>query len=195
MSRISKATRNTAETKINVELNLDGAGKVNIDTGHAFFDHMLHLFAAHGKFDLDLSCRGDHEVDAHHSVEDIGIVLGRCISAALGDKVGIKRYASVTIPMDETLATVSIDLSGRPYLVYNAEKLSTGTINGLDAQLFEEFFRAISVGGGITLHVNVHYGTNYHHMAESIFKAFARALKKAVKIVSSDLPSTKKVLD
>ena len=192
--RKSEIERNTKETQINLSLNLDGDGKYDVDTGVGFFDHMMTLFACHSGFDLNVKCNGDVRVDGHHSIEDIGIVLGKAIAQALGDKVGIKRYASVTIPMDESLATVTVDISGRQFLVFNAEGMS-GKVGDFDIELVEEFFRAVANYGGLTLHVNLHYGSNSHHKIEAIFKAFARALSKAVKVVGDQLPSSKGVLE
>lgn len=193
--RIAEQQRKTTETDIALSINLDGNGQADIDSGIGFLDHMLTLFAVHGNFDLKIKCVGDIEVDGHHTVEDIGIILGKCIKTALGDKVGIKRYSSMTIPMDEALATVSIDVSGRPYIVYNAQRLSTAYSNEFDYQLVEEFFRAVAINAGITLHINLVYGSNYHHMSECIFKAFARALRKAIRIIDNKIPSSKGVLD
>lgn len=191
--RESKIVRETKETSIYLKLELDGDGNKTIDTGVGFLDHMLELFAVHGNFDLTLNCKGDINVDDHHTVEDIGICLGKAIKDCLGDKKGIQRYAEMTIPMDESLSTVNIDISGRPYLVFNA-KLE-GKTGNFDCELVEEFFRAISTYGGITLHINNAYGSNKHHIIESIFKAFARALSDASKIVSNKLPSSKGVLE
>lgn len=193
--RTSQLKRKTTETDIDLSINLDGNGNAEIESGIGFFDHMLTLFAVHGNFDLKINCKGDIQVDGHHTVEDIGIILGKCINSALGNKKGIKRYASVTIPMDESLATVTIDVSGRPYIIYNAQRLSTAFSNDFDYQLVEEFFRAVAINAGVTLHINLVYGTNYHHMSEAIFKAFARALSEAVNIVSDKIPSSKGVLD
>lgn len=192
--RKSSIERNTNETKIKLSINLDGNGKYDIDTGIGFFDHMMTLFACHSGFDFSVECKGDTRVDGHHSVEDIGIVLGKAVVQALGDKKGIKRYASVTIPMDESLANVTMDISGRPFLVFNANEMS-GKVGDFDLELVEEFFRAVSSYGGITLHINLLYGTNNHHKAEAIFKAFARALKEATTIVDDKLPSSKGVLE
>ncbi len=192
--RKASIERNTNETKIKLSINLDGKGTYNVNTGLGFFDHMMTLFACHSGFDFCVDCQGDIRVDGHHSVEDIGIVLGKAVAEALGDKVGIKRYASVTIPMDESLANVTMDISGRPFLVYNAEGM-TGKVGDFDIELVEEFFRAVSNYGGITLHINLLYGSNNHHKIEAIFKAFARALKEASTIVSDKLPSSKGVLE
>lgn len=192
--RKASIERNTNETKIKLSINLDGKGTYNVNTGLGFFDHMMTLFACHSGFDFCVDCQGDIRVDGHHSVEDVGIVLGKAVAEALGDKVGIKRYASVTIPMDESLANVTMDISGRPFLVYNAEGM-TGKVGDFDIELVEEFFRAVSNYGGITLHINLLYGSNNHHKIEAIFKAFARALKEASMIVSDKLPSSKGVLE
>lgn len=191
--RTMKIERRTKETDICLNLNLDGSGIRNIDTGVGFLDHMLELFASHGDFDLDIRCKGDLNVDAHHTVEDIGICLGKAINEALGDKIGVKRYASVTLPMDECLANVTIDVSGRPYLVFNGDFV--GKVGNYDMELTEEFFRAVSNYGGLTLHINLIYGTNNHHKVECVFKAFARALAWACEIVSDKLPSTKGVIE
>ncbi|MGI6522370.1 MAG: imidazoleglycerol-phosphate dehydratase HisB [Christensenellales bacterium] len=193
--RKAKMKRTTKETDISIEFNLDGKGFANIDSGIGFFDHMLTLFTVHGDFDLSLRCKGDVQVDSHHSVEDIGILLGKCIKEALGDRKGIQRYASVTIPLDESLCSATIDVSGRPYMAYNAERLSHAFSSDFDFQLVEEFMRALAINGGLTLHINLHYGSNYHHMAEAIFKSVARALKQAVQIVSDKIPSSKGTLD
>ena len=186
--------RNTKETQISLAIDLDGKGEYVIDTGVGFFDHMMTLFAAHSGFDLSVKCKGDVRVDGHHSIEDIGIVLGKAIAQALGDKVGIKRYSHVTIPMDESLASVTLDISGRPFLVFNAQGMS-GKVGDFDIELVEEFFRAVANYGGLTIHVNLHYGSNSHHKIEAIFKAFARALKDATRIVSDKLPSSKGVIE
>ena len=191
--RSGEITRKTNETDIKLKLIVDGTGVRNIQTGVGFMDHMLELFAAHGNFDLSIACKGDTEVDFHHTVEDIGICLGKAIVEALGDKRGIRRYASVTIPMDEALSTVTIDLSGRPFLVYNVEVC--GKTGDFDVELIEEFMRAVSNCGGITLHINNLYGNNNHHIIESVFKAFARALKSASEIISDSVPSSKGMLE
>ena len=175
------ATRKTKETDIQVTLNLDGSGISHIETGIGFFDHMLEGFAKHGFFDLRLECRGDLHVDSHHTVEDCGIVLGTAIKQALGDKSGIKRFGSCILPMDETLVLSAVDLSSRPYLVFDgtftAERLGT-----LDTEMIREFFYAVSYSAGMNLHIKVLHPGNNHHMAEAMFKAFARALDEAVSI-------------
>lgn len=191
--RQAKLERNTKETQICLTINLDGSGQCEINTGMGFFDHMLQLFACHSSCDIKLNCKGDLSVDGHHSVEDIGIVLGKAIAAALGDKKGIERYSQVSIPMDECLADVALDISGRPFLVYNAQL--DGKIGDFDAELTQEFFRALSVNAGLTLHINVRYGTNKHHISESIFKGFAKAFKNAVKITGDKIPSSKGMLE
>lgn len=167
--------RKTAETDISVEFALDGEGKSKIESGIGFFDHMLTLFSRHGFFDLNVKCDGDTYVDGHHSIEDIGIAMGDALSEALGDKVGITRYASFYVPMDEALAFVAIDVSGRPFLVYDAPQMAP-MIGGYDTELTEEFLRAFAFHAGLTLHVKVLYGTNSHHMVEAIFKALGHAL-------------------
>ena len=170
--------RKTAETEISVEIDLDGRGEGRIDTSIPFLDHMLSLFSRHGLVDLDIRGRGDTAVDDHHLVEDIGICLGQAVRKALGERKGISRYGSAEVPMDESLCNVAMDLSGRPYLVWRAE-LGEQKIGEFDPTLIREFFKSFSDHSGITLHINLRYGTNRHHMAEAIFKAFARALRKA----------------
>lgn len=193
--RIGKLNRKTNETCVDVELNLDGTGHAEISTGIGFFDHMLNLFAAHGQFDLKVTCVGDLEVDGHHSVEDIGITLGAALKAALGDKRGITRYGTFFLPMDETLALVSLDISGRPYLVCEIGELAP-TIGTFDTELVEEFLRAFAVNAGLTLHAKILYGRNSHHKVEAIFKALGHSLKTAVAIDEKNhgVPSTKGVL-
>lgn len=188
--RTEKVTRKTKETDITAEINLDGRGSAEIDTGIGFFDHMLTAFAVHGGFDLKLRCRGDLEVDGHHSVEDIGIVLGKLLAGALGDKKGIARFACEYVPMDDALTRSVLDISGRPYLVYNAGHL-TGYIGTYDADLTEEFFRAVCSNAMITLHIDLLRGANTHHMCEAIFKSFGRALGAASRIVSDKVLSSK----
>ncbi len=178
MAKIAEINRETRETGIRLFIDMEGSGKRNIKTGIPFFDHMLDLFAAHGFFDLDLEAAGDIDIDFHHTVEDVGIVLGDAVNFALGDRKGIKRYGHAVTPMDETLTSVSVDISNRPYLVYNVpEKIY---VKGpFDVYLAKEFFRAFAIRAGITLHINVHYGENEHHIIESVFKAFGRALSEA----------------
>ncbi|MBR4163132.1 MAG: imidazoleglycerol-phosphate dehydratase HisB [Solobacterium sp.] len=192
--RNCKLERNTKETKINCEINLDGTGKSDISTGIGFFDHMLNLFAFHSRMDLTLKADGDLYVDDHHTIEDCGILLGNAFKTAIGDRRGIVRYGNFTIPMDETLANVCLDISGRPYLVFNAE-FHREKVGEMSTEMVQEFFRAFSVQAGITLHINVYYGQNDHHQIEAIFKAFGRALKEAVRIESDEIPSSKGVLE
>lgn len=192
-ARQAEIVRDTKETHIKLFVDIDG-GQVSVDSGIGFFDHMLELLGYHSGFGLEVECKGDTRVDGHHSVEDVGIALGKALAKAVGDKRGIARYATVTIPMDESLATVSIDFSGRPFLVFNAD-FTAAKVGEFDLELVEEFFRAVATYGGITLHVNLHYGVNNHHKAEAIFKAFARALSAAVRIVSDEIPSSKGVLE
>ena len=181
ISRKSELSRKTAETEISISLNLDGEGKYEINTGVGFFDHMLCLMTKHGLFDVNLSAKGDLYIDCHHTIEDIGIVIGQCISKALGDKKGIKRYGTSFVPMDETLAMVSMDLSGRSYLVFDAE-FTCEKIGEFDTEMVAEFFRAVAFNAGITLHMEIVHGKNNHHMAEGLFKAFGRALCDAVQV-------------
>ena len=187
--------RRTAETDVSVRIGLDGRGKGEIHSGIGFFDHMLHLFAAHGLFDLDVQCDGDLGVDGHHSVEDIGIALGEAVKEALGDKGGIARYGSFYLPMDETLAFVALDISGRPFLVYDGGEMSP-MIGDYDTELTEEFLRAFAFHAGITLHVRILYGTNSHHKVEAVFKALGHALRIAAEKDPrvQGIPSTKGVL-
>ena len=193
--RQAQIQRSTNETNINISINLDGEGVTNINTGIGFFDHMLTLFASHGRFDLDVECDGDIEVDGHHSVEDIGIALGTAIKNALGDKRGINRYGTFYLPMDETLAFVSLDISGRPYLVYEGGEM-TPMIGNYDTELTEEFLRALAFNAGLTLHAKILYGKNSHHKVEAIFKALGHALRIAVENDPrmNDIPSTKGVI-
>jgi len=177
--RISEIKRKTAETDILLKISLDGAGNASADTGIGFLDHMLILLARHGFLDLEVSANGDLKVDSHHTVEDVGIVLGQAIKEALGDKSGIKRYGNSRVPMDEALAAVDLDISGRAFLVFNAV-FTNDNIGEIQTQMFEEFFRAVAFNSGMTLHINVPYGKNDHHIAEAIFKAFAKALDIAV---------------
>ncbi|MFL0250374.1 imidazoleglycerol-phosphate dehydratase HisB [Clostridium neuense] len=179
MVRKANIQRKTGETDISVELDLDGEGKYEIDTGIGFFDHMLSLMAKHGLLDLKVKAKGDTYVDSHHTVEDVGIVIGECIKKALSDKASINRYGTAFVPMDEALAQVSMDISGRPFLVFDAE-FTTDKLGTFDTEMVEEFFRAVAFNSGITLHVRVLYGKNNHHMIEGAFKAFGRALCEAV---------------
>ncbi len=181
MARKAKILRKTAETDISIAINLDGKGSGKISTTVAFIDHMLNLFARHGLFDLVIKGKGDTHIDDHHLIEDMGICLGSAVKKALGDKKGIVRYGSATVPMDESLCSVAIDISGRPYLVYNVE-FKSKKIGAFDFSLIREFFKSFSDHSGMTLHINLIYGKNNHHMAEAIFKAFALALRKAVTI-------------
>jgi imidazoleglycerol-phosphate dehydratase len=179
MKRKASITRETKETKIKVDLNLDGSGKHKISTSIPFFDHMLSLLAAHSLIDLNILARGDTQIDDHHTVEDIGICLGKAIKEALGDKAGIRRYGSAFIPMDETLASVHLDISGRPGLVYQLP-LRRRKIGNFDTELVKEFFQALANNAAITIHAQVAYGSNSHHMVEGLFKAWGRALRQAV---------------
>jgi imidazoleglycerol-phosphate dehydratase len=191
--RTAKIHRKTKETDVSLSLNLDGVGKYQIDTGIGFLDHMLSHLAKHGKIDLTLKAKGDLNVDAHHTIEDIAICLGECLSKALGDKKGIARYGHSSVPMEEAMANVSIDLSGRSSCVYNVE-YRTDKIGDFDVECLEEMLRSFSNNGKFNLHINVPYGTNSHHIAEAIFKALGQALAEAVKIVGTDVPSTKGIL-
>lgn len=193
--REAKLERNTNETKIKLNINLDGSGKTSINTGVGFFDHMLNLMAFHGDFDLQVEAKGDLEVCDHHMVEDVGIALGQCFLEALGDKRGINRYGNFFLPMDETLAHVALDISGRSFLHFECE-FKRESIGDFSTEMVKEFFRAFAFNSGITLHARVLYGENDHHKAEALFKALGRALKEA-KYVNKDnmvLPSTKGML-
>ena len=178
-ARIGKCTRKTKETEIDLAIRLDGQGKNRIDTGIPFFDHMLDGFARHGLFDLEVSVKGDLEVDCHHTIEDTGIVLGTAIAEALGDKTGIRRYGYFILPMDETLALSAVDLSGRPYLNFQAE-FTVPSLGGMDTEMVQEFFYAVSYSASMNLHLKILDGGNNHHMAEAMFKAFGKALDMAV---------------
>lgn len=196
MSRTAEIARATKETDIEVRIDLDGRGNNNINTGIGFFDHMLTALSKHSGIDMDISCKGDLNVDAHHSVEDVGIVLGQAFNKAIGDKVGIRRYGSASIPMDEALGTCSLDISGRAYLVFDCE-FAGDFCGAMDTQLFEEFFRSFAFNAGITLHIACPYGTNDHHKAEAMFKALARALREAIEIdprFEGEIVSTKGAL-
>ena len=181
MSRTASIERVTNETRIRLELDVDGAGTAKVCTSVPFLDHMLNLFARHGLFDLSVEASGDIDIDFHHTVEDIGIVLGEAFKKALGDKKGIRRYGQASVPMDETLASVSIDISGRPYLVYNV-RLPKVKIGEFDVELAREFFQAFVNHCGLNLHINVMYGENVHHIIEACFKAVARAMDVATQI-------------
>ena len=192
-TRTSSIERNTLETQITVKLDLDGTGKANFDTGVPFLEHMLDQVARHGLFDLDIQAKGDLHIDAHHTVEDIGITLGQALSAALGDKKGIRRYGHAYVPLDEALSRVVIDFSGRPGLEYNAD-YPRGTIGAFDVDLFHEFFQGFINHANVTLHIDCLKGKNAHHIAETIFKAFGRAMRMALEDdsrMSGMMPSTK----
>ena len=191
--RTAKIQRKTKETDVSLELNLDGLGKYEIDSGIGFLDHMLTHLSKHSKIDLTVKAKGDLKTDAHHTVEDIGICLGQALVEALGDKKGIARYGHSSVPMEETIANVSVDLSGRPSCVYNVD-YRTDKIGDFDVQCLEEMLRSFSNTGKFNLHINVPYGTNSHHIAEAIFKGLGQALGAAVKIVGTDVPSTKGTL-
>ena len=193
--RSAEIKRQTAETNITLQLNLDGKGQGKISSGIGFFDHMLNLFTAHGQLDLTLDCQGDLQVDGHHSVEDIGIALGDAFKQAIGDKKGICRYGTFYLPMDESLAFVTLDISGRPFLVYDGGEMAP-QVGGFDTELTEEFLRAFAMHAGITLHVKILYGTNTHHKIEAIFKALGHALRQAVSFDPkvTGIPSTKGML-
>jgi imidazoleglycerol-phosphate dehydratase len=195
LARTAQIDRATAETRIELSLNLDGSGQADLATGVGFFDHMLTLLAKHSLFDLAVKAQGDLHVDAHHTVEDVGICFGKGLTEALGNKSGIRRYGSATVPMDEALATVAVDLSGRPFCVWTAE-VPREMLGTFSAPLAEEFWRAVASSAALNLHVLCHYGRNTHHIVEAIFKAAARALRQAVEIDPrvSGVPSTKGVL-
>jgi imidazoleglycerol-phosphate dehydratase len=194
--RIGKIERKTNETDISLELNLDGEGRCDVQTGVGFFDHMLHQIARHGVMDLKVAAQGDLYIDAHHTVEDVGICLGYAFREALGTPAGIQRYGFASVPMDEALGEASIDISGRPFLVFNAA-IPGERVGQFDTELTEEFFRAFAMNARLTLHLNLRYGSNSHHCIEALFKAAARALRQAV---SNDprvpgVPSSKGALD
>jgi len=195
---LRKATvkRKTNETSIVLELNVDGSDERSIDCGIGFLNHMLDLFAKHGSFDLSIRAKGDLEIDEHHTVEDIGIVLGQAFKKALGEKKGIKRYGFFSLPMDEALANVTVDLSGRSWLVFNAE-FEREKVGDLSTELIEDFFQAFAMNAGANIHINLLYGRNAHHKIEAIFKCFAKALKMACekdKVAKGTIPSTKGIL-
>ncbi len=182
--------RKTAETSIEVSLLVDGSGKASASTGIPFFDHMLEQLGKHAGFDLTIVATGDLEVDTHHTIEDVGIVVGGCLAEALGDKVGVRRFASNLVPLDEALVQVALDLSGRPFIAYDVEPISEW-IGTFDPQLAEEFWRAFAFAAGITLHVRSLEGRNGHHVIEASFKGVARALRDAVRVEGTGIPSTK----
>ena len=191
--RKGSVNRETKETSIQVDVNLDGTGKSNISTGIGFLDHMMEQIAKHSLIDIDLKAKGDLHIDLHHTTEDSGIAFGEALKEALGDKKGIKRYASATIPMDETLSRVSLDISNRPYLVWNV-KLAVEKLGEMDTELFKEWYHAFSQSAGITLHVENIYGENSHHIIESCYKGLARTLRDAVQVdprAQNIIPSTK----
>ena len=194
--RQSTISRSTAETEITVEVNLDGTGAYDNNTGVGFFDHMLDQLARHSLIDMKITAKGDLHIDDHHTVEDVGIALGQALADALGDKRGIRRYGACLLPMDDALVRTALDLSARPFLIWNVD-LPTSKIGNFDTELVREFFQALSTHGGITLHVDMLHGTNSHHIAEAAFKSVARALREAVEVdtrKSGDIPSTKGAL-
>jgi imidazoleglycerol-phosphate dehydratase len=193
--RAAEIERTTGETRVRLRLALDGAGDSSASTGVGFLDHMLALLARHGRLDLDVEATGDLETGSHHTAEDIGIVLGRALDEALGDRVGVTRYGDATIPMDEALAACAIDLSGRPYLAWTGA-IPAVTIGGFETELTEEFFRAVAANAKLTAHLRLLAGTNAHHMVEACFKSFARALRQAVAVDPTEtaVPSTKGIL-
>jgi imidazoleglycerol-phosphate dehydratase len=195
MARKGSIRRDTAETQIQLSLDLDGTGQTEVATGVGFFDHMLTLLAKHSLMDVTVAATGDLEVDPHHTVEDVGICLGKVLAQALGDKAGVRRYGSATLPMDEALVTAAVDLSGRPMCVWQVE-LPPERLGAFNAPLAEEFWRAVAAAGALTLHVICHHGKNSHHVIEAVFKAAARALRQAVEADPrmAGVPSTKGVL-
>jgi imidazoleglycerol-phosphate dehydratase len=195
--RRAQQRRETKETVVDVRLNVDGEGRATVSTGLPFFDHMLSQLARHGGFDLEVQAQGDLEVDAHHTVEDVGIVVGQCLAEALGDKAGVRRFGSALLPLDEALVEVALDLSGRPFLAYDVPFASDTPGLGsppFDPQLAEEFWRAAAIAAALTLHVKRREGRNTHHVVEAVFKAVARALRDAVRVEGTGVPSTKGVL-
>jgi len=191
--RTARRDRETKETKVSLVLDIDGTGVASASTGIPFFDHMLEQLGKHGGFDLTVEAKGDLEVDLHHTVEDVGIALGECLAEALGDKAGVRRFASALVPLDEALVQVALDLSGRPFLVYDIDPVAEW-IGTFDPQLCEEFWRAFTVAAGITLHLRSLTGRNGHHVIEASFKGVARSLRDAVRIEGTGVPSTKGVL-
>jgi imidazoleglycerol-phosphate dehydratase len=195
VTRIAEISRGTAETRVDLTLDLDGAGEGSRETGVGYFDHLLDALAKHGRLDLDVRAEGDLETGPHHTVEDTGLALGQAIDEALGDRAGIRRFGQATVPMDEALASCAIDVSGRPYTAFEADLPET-IVGDFDTDLAEEFFRAMANSAKLTLHLRVEAGTNAHHMVEAAFKAFARALREAVDIdpAETGIPSTKGLL-
>lgn len=195
-ARTATVDRTTSETAVHLELDLDGSGRVAVETGLPFFDHMLAQLGRHGGLDLRLTARGDLEVDAHHTVEDVGLALGQALKEALGDKAGVRRFASVSVPLDEALVAVALDLSGRPFLVYEIEPPGEKILGDppFDPQLLEEFWRAVATTAALTLHLTLVRGKNTHHVIEASFKATARALRDAVAVEGGGIPSTKGML-
>jgi len=192
MSRVATRSRVTKETSIEIRLDLDGSGETSVATGVPFFDHMISQLGRHGGFDLDLKASGDLDVDTHHTVEDVGIALGECLREALGDKAGVRRFASISVPLDEALIEVALDLSGRPYLHYEVEPGGEALgVPPFDPQLAEEFWRAFVTSAAITLHLRMRSGKNNHHILEASFKGVARALRDAVRVEGGGVPSTK----
>jgi imidazoleglycerol-phosphate dehydratase len=196
MSRTATKTRITTETRIELKLDLDGEGRADVETGIPFFDHMLRQLGRHGGFDLNISAEGDLEIDAHHTVEDVGILLGEAVRDALGDKAGVRRFASIRVPLDEALVEAALDLSGRPYLVYDIQPPGEKILGDppFDPQLMEEFWRALVTAAGITLHLTLVRGKNTHHIIEASFKAAARSLRDAIRVEGTGIPSTKGTL-
>jgi imidazoleglycerol-phosphate dehydratase len=191
--RTAQQKRKTNETDIDIQMNLDGEGKYELDTGVGFLDHMLAHFSKHSRIDLVVKAAGDLEVDAHHTVEDVGICLGQCLNEALGDKKGINRYGNSAVPMEDAMANVAVDLSGRAFCAYNANYM-TEKIGDFDIECIEEFLRSFSNAGKFNLHINVPYGTNSHHIAEAVFKGLGQSMATAIAIVGTDVPSTKGTL-
>lgn len=196
MSRAGEARRRTGETDVRVRLDLDGSGRADAKTGVGFFDHMLTALARHALFDLDVTATGDLHVDGHHTVEDVGIVLGQALAQALGERRGIRRYGEATVPLDDALARAVVDVSGRPFLAYHADPPTWQMLGDYDVALTPEFFRGLATHGGLTVHVDLLRGQNAHHVVEAVFKAVARALGAAVTLDPrvTDVPSTKGVL-
>jgi len=197
VARTATINRNTNETKISVTVNLDGTGNYQINTGIGFFDHMLEQLSRHSLFDMEIKADGDLHIDAHHTSEDVGIAIGQALAQALGDRAGIKRYASIDLAMDETLTKAALDVSGRPYLIWQVN-FSRDKVGDFDTELFREFFHAMAHNAGITLHVINHYGENNHHIAETCFKSVARALRSAIEPDPRNagiIPSTKGTLN